>query len=191
MNLFNGHQKKLPDPVVDEFNAARVRGALAPKKEALFPELLELHAGVGDRQVLLRSEFRRARLRTAHGKLKRFARSLLRLPTNQFGGFLPQHQHRLLLLLTRRIDVLDHVGVSQIDEAKPFSAAKPPCQLDDGLRSKRDVDSLHTLHRNLEDHLAWVVLHEVEKTLVDLPPLAATPSFRAVHKCAKGKHPRR
>jgi hypothetical protein len=55
MNLFNGDQKKLPDAMVDKLNAARVRGALVAKKEALFPELLELHAGIGDRQVLLHS----------------------------------------------------------------------------------------------------------------------------------------
>jgi hypothetical protein len=56
-----------------------------------------------------------------NGELKRFARSLLRFHTDQFGGLLPPYQHRLLFLLTRRIDVLDHIGVGQIDEAKPLS----------------------------------------------------------------------
>lgn len=44
MRLFNGIKK--PDAMVDEFNAARVRGALAPEEETLLPELLELHAGI-------------------------------------------------------------------------------------------------------------------------------------------------
>ena len=54
MKRFNAH----PDAMVDEFKAARVRGALAPEEETLLPELLELHAGIRDRQILLRGEFR-------------------------------------------------------------------------------------------------------------------------------------
>src|SRR5262245_42935014 len=57
VKLFNGLQKKLPDSAIDKLDPSGVRRAFAPEKKSLFPELLELHARIRNRQVLLRREF--------------------------------------------------------------------------------------------------------------------------------------